>query len=263
VSGVAGQLPRRLMAGVMMLVAVVYLVLTGASPSMLRACTAVWLVLLGRHLWWRPIQPFRLFCYGIILLIALEPQLIGSIAYQLSVAATAGIFVFSRPFLQGSLLESLFTSGVTTLTEHQHSRKSPILTYLKESLIVSCGAQLGVMPLLLYHFQVTSLLGVIATTAVSWMLPALFFSGWVAIGASLFFSAEWLAAPAWVLSSIFVRILQVPEEISSYFQLELEVSLSMVVVMYAALAVLAAWLRRRSSQYKAFQHLELQRGAYA
>jgi ComEC/Rec2-related protein len=257
VGGVLGWLPRRLMAGALMSVAVLYLAVTGASPSMLRACVAFCLGFIGRHLWWRPIQPFRLFLYGAVVLAAASPQLLFSIAFQLSVAATAGIFVFSRPFLQNSLLEKMFTSGVSSTIEHQDARKTPLMSYLQESLIISCGAQLGVTPLLLYHFQETTLFGILATTAVSWLLPALFLAGWLAVGSAAVVSFEWLAFPAWALASMFLWILRLPENVATLLQLQLEVSVLEVGGMYGVLALIALRLNRRASTASPYVRLSV------
>lgn len=117
-----------------------FVLLTGAEPSVLRAAAMACLTMLGVALG-RPRSPPATLGGAVLALLAVNPSLVHAIGFQLSVAATAGLSLLSGPLLRRVPWgpEWVATAAATTL-----------------------AAQLGVLPLLLYHF------GVVPTVA----LPA-------------------------------------------------------------------------------------------
>jgi competence protein ComEC len=109
-----------------------FVLLTGAEPSVLRAAAMSGLTLLGVFLG-RPRSAPAIMGGAVLLLLAINPTLVYSIGFQLSVAATAGMALLAGPLSSrlGSLPRGLALAAGTTL-----------------------GAQAGVTPLLLYHFGV-------------------------------------------------------------------------------------------------------------
>jgi competence protein ComEC len=109
-----------------------FVLLTRAEPSVLRAAVMSGLATLGVFLG-RPRSPASILGGAVLLLLAINPTLVYSIGFQLSVAATAGIAALAAPVAAWlrSLPRGLARAAATTI-----------------------AAQAGVTPLLLYHFGV-------------------------------------------------------------------------------------------------------------
>jgi competence protein ComEC len=157
-----------------------FVVLTGAEPSVLRAGVMATLALLG-VLAGRPRSTGIVLSGAVMVLLVLDPWLVRSIGFQLSVAATAGMVALASPlgerlgrFLPGPLA----LAAGTTL-----------------------AAQLGVTPILLFHFHevpgVTILANIAAAPAVS---PALLL-GLAAAAVGVAWSS---------LGSVFAIVAQIP-----------------------------------------------------
>ncbi len=139
-------------------------ILTGAEPSVLRAGTMS-IVAFAGVLLAQPRATGVILAAAVLVLLVLDPGLATSVGFQLSTAATAGLVTLASPLgerLATRLPEPLALAMGTTL-----------------------AAQLGVTPVLLFHFGdvplVTLLANVLAAPAVA---PALLL-GLLAAGASL------------------------------------------------------------------------------
>lgn len=154
-----------------------FVVLTGAEPSVLRAGVMAALTLMG-VLMGRPRSTASILAGAVLVLLALDPWLVWSIGFQLSVAATAGMVTLATPLaerLRRFLPKPVALAAGTTM-----------------------AAQLGVTPLLLFHFHevpgVTVVANLAAFPAVS---PALLLGiaastvglAWAAAGRALAFLA--------------------------------------------------------------------------
>jgi competence protein ComEC len=134
-------------------VVVLFVVLTGAEPSVLRAGAMACLALLGIVLG-KPRTTGSILAAAVLGLLVLDPWLVHAIGFQLSVAATVGMVVLATPIAQrlGRIVPSpiALAAGMTI------------------------AAQFGVTPLLLFHFHevpgVTIVANLVAFPAVS---PAL------------------------------------------------------------------------------------------
>ena len=132
---------------------VFFVVLTGAEPSVMRAGVMATVALVG-VLIGRPRATGSILAAAVLALLVLDPWLIWSIGFQLSVTATAGMVALASPigeWLRRSVPAPVALAAGTTL-----------------------AAQLGVTPLLLFHFHevpgVTIIANLLAFPAVS---PAL------------------------------------------------------------------------------------------
>jgi competence protein ComEC len=112
-----------------------FVLLTGAEPSVLRAAAMTGLTLLGVFLG-RPRSPPAILGAAVLVLLVINPTLVYSIGFQLSVAATGGMALLANPL-------------------------SVRLGFLPRSLALAAGttmaAQIGVGPLLLYQFGLVPL----------------------------------------------------------------------------------------------------------
>lgn len=113
----------------------VFAAATRFEPSVLRASAMAALVLVGR-LTGVVLETWQVVSAAVVGLLLIDPSLVRSAGFQLSVAATAGVIVGARwPFARG---------------------------WAGRALAVSIGAQLAVAPLLLLHFGVVPLLSPVA-----------------------------------------------------------------------------------------------------
>jgi len=139
------MLPRRgrLLATVVILA--VFAAATRFEPSVLRATVTAGLAswaLVGGHRQ----SGVRLLGLATTALIIIDPFLVHSVGFQLSVAASAGILMIS-PLLADRL---------------------PGPKALSNPMAVTVGAQLGVLPLLLFHFGTVSLASIPANLLAGW-----------------------------------------------------------------------------------------------
>jgi competence protein ComEC len=109
-----------------------FVVLTGAEPSVMRAGVMAALMLIG-VLMGRPRSTASILASAVLVLLALDPWLVWSIGFQLSVAATAGMVALATP-----LADRL-------------RRFLPMPVALAAGTTVA--AQFGVTPILLFHFH--------------------------------------------------------------------------------------------------------------
>lgn len=91
----AGLPPRARLGAVAVLLAQ-FAVLTRGEPSVLRACTLATLAV-GAHAVGRRASAARLLALAVIVLVLVDPLLVRSVGFQLSVAATTAIVVGARP----------------------------------------------------------------------------------------------------------------------------------------------------------------------
>jgi competence protein ComEC len=110
---------------------VFFVVLTGAEPSVLRAGVMAGLTLLGVMLG-RPRSAASILSASVFALLVLDPSLVWSVGFQLSVAATAGMVALATP-----------------LAERIRFLPRPVALATGATI----AAQIGVTPVLLYHFH--------------------------------------------------------------------------------------------------------------
>ncbi len=119
---------------------VFFVVLTGAEPSVLRAGVMAGLTLLGVFLG-RPRSTATVLSAAVFGLLVIDPALVWSVGFQLSVGATASMLALATPFAER-------------------------LPFLPKALALATGAtlaaQIGVTPILLYHFHEVPLSTVVA-----------------------------------------------------------------------------------------------------
>src|SRR5262249_9108653 len=107
----------------------VFAAMTRFEPSVLRAAAMAAITLLSM-LGGRPVSGLRVLAYAVIALLLCDPFLLHSVAFALSCGASAGIACLSRPVYA----------------------RLPAPRWVREPLAVSIGAQLGVLPVLLFVF---------------------------------------------------------------------------------------------------------------
>ncbi|HEU4355108.1 MAG TPA: DNA internalization-related competence protein ComEC/Rec2 [Actinomycetota bacterium] len=183
--GLALRLGRRTRFALGLGTVVFFVVLTGAEPSVLRAGVMAGLALTGTVLG-RPGGAASALCGAVVALLVIDPALVWSVGFQLSVVATASMVALA-----------------TSVAERLWFLPRPVALASGATL----AAQLGVTPVLLFHFGevplVTAIANVLAFPAVS---PALLL-GLGAAGTGLV--APGVARPLAALAGLPLRYLQV------------------------------------------------------
>ncbi|HEX9121876.1 MAG TPA: DNA internalization-related competence protein ComEC/Rec2 [Actinomycetota bacterium] len=110
---------------------VFFVVLTGAEPSVMRAGVMAVITLVGVLLG-RPRSTASILAGAVLVLLVVDPALVWSIGFQLSVAATAGMVAMASP-----------------LAERLRLLPRPVALAAGTTL----AAQVGVTPILLFHFR--------------------------------------------------------------------------------------------------------------
>lgn len=156
--------------------------LTRFEPSVLRATGMAALAATAFWRGWRA-GPVRLLALSVLGLTLVDPLLVHSVGWWLSVGATGGLALFARPL-----------AGVV-----------PGPTWFSEPLAVTLAAQLGILPISLLVFGRVSLLGPIANLlavpvagfVMVWGIPAGLVAGAVPVSASILHAPS-LVATRWV-----------------------------------------------------------------
>ena len=162
---------------------VTYVLLTGASPSIVRAGVAGCVGLLAM-LASRPSDGWLLWLAPAAWLLTMNPDNLYDVSFQLSFAAVAGLLLIARPltralaFLPGPLPEQV---GVTT------------------------AASISTAPVSLLTFGSASLVSVPANAVGGFVLGPIMFLGMLSL--LLGFVGEWLSAPLNVVAGVFIGFL--------------------------------------------------------
>ncbi|MFJ7727010.1 DNA internalization-related competence protein ComEC/Rec2 [Neobacillus sp. NPDC097160] len=137
--GIRCGLTRQFMTNFLLIMLPVYVILTGGSPSVIRAALMIFLVLLTVK--WKSrikLLPIDAISLGFILFLLFTPLVIFDIGFQLSFSVSFAI-ILSAPHI---------------LKKYQENGT--------RMLVTSTAAQLAALPLLLYHFFEVSMVGILA-----------------------------------------------------------------------------------------------------
>ena len=176
-------IPRLARTALLLPVVATYVLLTGASPSIVRAGVAGIVGLLA-ILASRPSDGWLLWLAPAAWLLTVNPNNLFDVSFQLSFGAVVGLLVLARPltravaFLPGPLSEQV---GVTT------------------------AASISTAPISVLTFGSASLVSVPANVAGGFVLGPIMFLGMLSL--LLGFVAEWLSAPLNLVAGLFIGFL--------------------------------------------------------
>lgn len=161
-----------------------YAFLVGNQPSVLRAST---MLIIGYFGWLlaREKDILSAISAAALILLVYDPFMIYNVGFQLSFLATLGI-IFIAPIIQ-SVLSSPFKK-------------------LNMAISVTLGAQLGIVPILIYYFQRLSLMTVVSNLVVTPLLAPVLFAGMIASFVGSF--SQCFAAPFYKLTGFFLDLLR-------------------------------------------------------
>ena len=207
------------MAGV-----VLYTILVGANPAVVRAAIMAILLLFAATLG-RDRDPWSALALAAVVMCAWDPRFLWDVGFQLSLAATAGLLVLSDPL---------------------HARLRWLPHPLAAIVAPTLAAQLFVLPLLIYVFGRVSPFFLISNVLAMPLIPWIMLSGAVATAASLVHvgAGQVLAWSAYLPLEAFIRI---ATEVSRWPSLTLATGSLLPAALAGVLTLLiVVWTRRRA-----------------
>ncbi|MEK7123396.1 MAG: ComEC/Rec2 family competence protein, partial [Patescibacteria group bacterium] len=197
----------------------VFVILTGAEPSVIRAALMGSLVLLARKEG-RVYSVANAIVFAGAAMLFADPFILRyDIGFQLSFLATLGlILILPR-------LENYFGN-------------LPAVLGLKEAFIATMSAQVAVLPLILYNFGNLSLISVLANILILPAVPFAMFFGFFA-GAASFIAlplGKFIGFFAWVLLSYEIKIVEILAAVPFGFFKISHFPIYLVILYYAGLA---------------------------
>ena len=160
---------RRTLCAVASAVLVFYMLLTGLSPSVARACV-MQLFLLSAPLFRRGSDPLTSLAAALTVILLVNPYAVGSVSLQLSFAVTLGMVLLS-----GRLYKSF-----TGWYRGRNRAVRAALSFLAANLAATLGALVFTAPLTAYYFNILSLVaplaGLLAVPAAGYAFMSAFVS---------------------------------------------------------------------------------------
>jgi competence protein ComEC len=174
------------------------------------------------------------------ILIIFAPDLIYSISFQLSFAATAGVIILPTYLNQQATdLHRCFLKLIPP-TKISNPLLQKLKTYLKEESITTLSAQIVVAPLLLNSFGSFSLVAPLTNVLVAWSVPYIMITAF-ALGLAGMISqviSQIIAVVPLVFTAYFLRVVFLTVSLPhSYFQ-GIKINELIVLGIYTVLAYL-------------------------
>ena len=167
-------------------VLVIFAAAAGFTPSVTRASLMSGLLLLSQIVNREYDSPSAL-GFAVLVMLGINPLVVTSVGFQLSVGSVAGIYLFSNP-IRDWLMARLWREG---------KLRKRIAGWFAGSASVSLGATVMTAPLCAGYFGMVSLIGVLTNLLTLWLITLLFYG----IGVVCLLGMVW-QTPAGVLAGI-------------------------------------------------------------
>ncbi len=154
--------------------AILFIFVTGATPSVVRAGLMVIIFCIAYLINREPDALTALFLAALIMLFH-NPMLLMHVSFQLSFCATFMLLTFYKPLY--TWLSHLYTTKAPTYLVDK-SKKAVLIGAVK-ILVASITVQIGTIPIMAYHFNQISLVSVITNVLVIPLMPVLFAGGMI------------------------------------------------------------------------------------
>ena len=172
---------------------VFYAALAGGEPPGIRAVIMAAVELVGLALGRTASSVWALYL-TLALMLLVEPALIGSISFQLSAAAAMGIFGL-KPVLEKVVQSHLEGSIVVEML-------------IKTELLSTLAATIFTAPIIIYHFQRLSLVGIVSNVLILPIVPVLMGWGSVMLLVGLVIPAPLVSYPTYGLAHLVVMLIE-------------------------------------------------------
>jgi ComEC/Rec2-related protein len=173
---------------------VIYLCIAGCSPPLLRASLTGGVALLGVQAFERQVSPGWLLLLTCLFMLGTDASYATNIGFQLSVAATGGILIASKPY-PNTNQEEIDQSILSYLRKNYQSEQQTasldkgyllakyitkvIVSFCKETGTLTLAAQIATLPIILYHFHELSIVALVSNVGVLWLVPIIL---WLGVG---------------------------------------------------------------------------------
>jgi competence protein ComEC len=154
---------------IIIVVLLLYMLITGFSSSLFRASLMGILVILSEILY-RKNDIWNSISISLFILLIYNPFLITNVGLQFSYLGTIGIILFNK----------------TILNIFKRKKENSITLKIKEMLSVTISAQIMILPIMIYHFNIFSVYFFISNLFVSIIIGPIIILGSVTIILSFF-----------------------------------------------------------------------------
>ena len=180
----------------------------GFTPSVVRACVMQSLMLLAL-LFDKEYDPPTALAFAALCMLVVNPLVITSASFQLSVGCMAGIFLFSKRI--GAWISS-FRVWKDWKGRHLGVK---LRTWISGGVGVTLGAMFFTTPLVAYYFGCVSLVGVITNLLTLWVV-SFCFNGIMLVSLLSFFWSWGASAVAWMISSLMRYVLLIAKILAAF-----------------------------------------------
>lgn len=204
---IAGR--RRVLTAVMGIpVVLLFAAVAGFTPSITRACIMQILMMLAL-LFDREYDPPTALAFAALVMLTVQPMVITSASFQLSVGCMAGIFLFYQQIKQ-------WLEGFPFWSNWKGRKgKIRLRNWLCGGIAVTLSAQFFTMPLVAYYFGTISLVGILTNLLTLWAVSYAFYGIMAVCLVSVLWS--WGArALAWVVSWLIRYVLFVAKGLAQF-----------------------------------------------
>lgn len=161
---------------------ILYTFITGFSPSIVRA-SVMGILLVGAEILHRKNDIWNSIAISLLLILFYNPFLIMNVGLQFSYLGTIGIIMFHKNILK--LLKDIKTKNKKW--KYQYNKKiMKFINKVKEVLAVTISAQLTILPVMIYHFNLLGIYFFITNLLVSIIIGPIIMLGAIAIFFSIF-----------------------------------------------------------------------------
>lgn len=160
---------------------IIYMFVTGFSPSVTRA-SVMYILVLGASLIHRRADIATSISISLLLILIYNPFLITNIGLQFSYFGTVGIILLHKNTLQ--ILKNIKVKNLKWKYRIS-SNTMAILDKIKEILAVTISAQLSILPIMIYHFNIFGTYFIITNLLISVVIAPIIILGFITIFISI------------------------------------------------------------------------------
>lgn len=182
---------------------IIFAAIAGFSPSVTRASIMQCLVMLAL-LFDREYDPLTALGFSALVMQMVNPYVVTSISFQLSMGCMLGIFLFSER-IRGWLIDS----------KRLGRYKGKITRWFAGSVSVTLSAMVFTTPLVAYYFGAVSLVSVLTNLLTLWVVTFIFY-GIMAVCLLGFVSAFAGSVVGWIISWLIRYVLTVSKVLASF-----------------------------------------------
>lgn len=199
---------RRLLTAIIVIpVLLLFAAVAGFTPSVTRACLMQALMIIG-GLFNKEYDPPTSLAFAVTVMLVVNPMVITSVSFQLSVGCMAGIFLFSKRI----------SNWISSLSFWSEWKGKTVRTRFRGWVAGGAGITLSAMffttPLVAYYFGAVSLIGVLTNLLTLWAV-ALAFNGIMVVCLVYSVFAEAAMVIVWCVSWLIRYVIEVAKMLAA------------------------------------------------